>query len=140
MTLAPMGPYRVDMIDRIACVIEPLQDQFRCDEVFAQNVWRLLEIYEHMEFDIPDLDRHHDIIGRGETYERKKEAAEITKRAFESAFGSAKSFPIAKGGALRAVLCETYGVIPAVKVTPEEIEQGKKFFREWYTEARDLLA
>ena len=140
MTLFSMGPEQVDMPKRIAVLLQPLQGEtFKCDEVIAQNIWRLLELYEHLEFDIRDHDREHDAMGRGTVYKRKKEAAELTLRAFKSTFGEV-GLEEAKGGAMRAALCEARGVKSPVTVSPEEIDKGKKFFKAWYAEANKHLS
>jgi len=139
MTIFPNGPVRIDMPRQIAKLLRPLQGEtFKCDEIDAQNIWRLLEMWEHLGFDVPDHDAEHDIMGRGAIYERKKEAAELTLRAFESTFGGV-GLKEAKEGAMCAALCEACGVESPVQVSPEELEKGKQFFKKWYTKAKKYL-
>ena len=138
MTLFSMGPTRVDLPTRIAEALQPLQgDTFTCSETGAMHVWRFLELYEHLGFDVFNLDPEHDIMERGEVYERKKEAAELTARAFRAVFGEA-DFKRVKHIALRVALCEAQGAHSPKPATPRELEQGKQFFKVWFQEANKL--
>ncbi|MEK7662527.1 MAG: hypothetical protein AAB355_03510 [Patescibacteria group bacterium] len=125
------------MPKQIATLLEPLQgEKFKCDEIIAQNIWRLLEIWEHLNFDVPNHGAAAAM--RGEVYERKKEAAELTSKAFKLTF-SEFSLKGAKEGAMHAALCEACGFKPFVRVSPEELNKGKAFFRAWYAEAEKYL-
>lgn len=139
MTLFAMGPIVLDVPGHIACLLKPLQGRkFKCDEVAAQNIWRLLELYEHCRFDMPNLHRDQHIGGRGETYKRKNEAARLTLRAFNSVFVGA-DFARIKERLLGPTLCDACGVSCKIKLSPDEIAKGQKFFKHWYREAQELL-
>ncbi len=138
MTLFSMAPMTLDMPGHIADLLSPLKGRgFTCDETEAFNVWRLLEIYEHQKFNMPDLAREHHVGGVGEVYERKKEAAELTLRAFKAVFGRA-AFSRVKERILGPTLCRAHGTDGRYEISPAEFERGKKFFKVWRAEARKL--
>lgn len=139
MTLFSKGPDVVDIPRHIAGLLKPLQgEEFRCDEIATENIWRLLKRYRPDTFVYFNQSPEHHIERRGTQFVRKEEAAKLTHRVLTNVFGKT-DFEQIKDMILGPTLCEARTMAGTVPISPEDLEKEKRFFKEWFREVQTLL-